>query len=100
MAAPRFSKVEKDAMLAAYLAGEKVREIARQFHCDKTYPSILAKRRRKARNRNERRDRALAAYQAGEKIEVIAALTGYAVDYIRELARRRGIPARVRPPRC
>ena len=50
MAAPRFSKLEKEDIVARYAAGGSSSEIAAEFGCDATYPSLLARRRGVQRN--------------------------------------------------
>lgn len=45
MSAPRLDKTTKDKIVAAYLAGEKIADIARRFGVDQTYPRLLTRRR-------------------------------------------------------
>ena len=45
MSAPRLDKATKDKIVAAYVAGEKVADIAKRFGVDPTYPGLLARRR-------------------------------------------------------
>lgn len=45
MSEPRLSERTKREILAAYSAGEPLKEIAVRFGIDKSYPSLLARRR-------------------------------------------------------
>jgi DNA-binding MarR family transcriptional regulator len=45
MSAARLTEKQKRAILTAYQAGEKTEAIAERFGVDRTYPSLLAKRR-------------------------------------------------------
>ena len=49
MSAPRFSINEKEAIVALYVNGKPLKEIAEQFGCDQSYPRVLAWRRGIAR---------------------------------------------------
>lgn len=51
MTAPQLSEVTKLAVLAAYIRGDRVQEIADIYRVDNSYPSLLAKRRRVQRRR-------------------------------------------------
>lgn len=57
MSAPRLTEAEKQKILAAYVAGEKVQVIALMAGVDESYPAHLARRRgiprRWSRIRNE-----------------------------------------------
>jgi len=45
MSSPRLSERNKRDILAAYANGEPLKQIAHRFGVDKSYPSILARRR-------------------------------------------------------
>lgn len=45
MSAPRLSVAEKNAIVAAYIAGEPLKAIAARFNVDPSYPSLIARRR-------------------------------------------------------
>lgn len=45
MSAPRLDKATKDKIVAAYLAGDKIADIARTFGVDASYPRLLTRRR-------------------------------------------------------
>lgn len=45
MSAPRLDKATKDRIVAAYVAGDKVADIAERFGVHPSYPGMLAGRR-------------------------------------------------------
>lgn len=45
MSGPRLDNEAKAKIVAAYLAGEKIADIAKRFGVDQTYPALLARRR-------------------------------------------------------
>jgi len=61
MSAPRLSEKTKQEILAAYRAGEKIKDIAARFGVSESYPSLLSRRRLKLQpfaSKGERRRRA------------------------------------------
>jgi len=54
MSSPRLTAKQKEAIVAAYKAGEGLKSIAHRFGVSESYPSLLAKRRKlKPRNRSQ-----------------------------------------------
>lgn len=45
MSAPRYSASQKHQIVQRYMQGDPIKEIARDFGCDASYPALLAKRR-------------------------------------------------------
>lgn len=45
MSAPRLDKDTKDKIIAAYLAGDKIDDMAKKFGVHRSYPCHLARRR-------------------------------------------------------
>ncbi len=56
MSAPRLDSETKDKIVAEYLAGVKIHEIAKRFRVDPSYPGLLARRRGVALRQNCTRD--------------------------------------------
>lgn len=104
MGAPRLSADTRDVILAAYVAGTPIAEIAADFGVSQSYPVLLAKRRgfvprRKIKSFTPRPSKLsapqqaelLRRYQAGELVKTIAADLGIGADWVSKRANAAGL---------